>query len=58
MRGWKSPWDRDFWLDEPGYYAVALDGDKRPVDADGVQPTSVGDGRAAAAAPSAARPRA
>jgi glycogen debranching enzyme len=23
--------NRDFWLDEPGFYALALDGDKRPV---------------------------
>jgi glycogen debranching enzyme len=27
----KSQFDRDFWLAEQGFYALALDGDKRPV---------------------------
>jgi glycogen debranching enzyme len=29
----RDSFDRDFWLPERGYYALALDGDKRPVDA-------------------------
>jgi glycogen debranching enzyme len=29
----RERFDRDFWLDARGYYAVALDRDKRPVDA-------------------------
>jgi glycogen debranching enzyme len=29
----KTAFNRDFWLDDLGYYALALDGDKRPVDA-------------------------
>jgi glycogen debranching enzyme len=28
----RSAFNRDFWLPGPGHYAVALDGDKRPVD--------------------------
>jgi glycogen debranching enzyme/putative sterol carrier protein len=28
----KARFNRDFWLPEPGWYALALDGDKRPVD--------------------------
>jgi glycogen debranching enzyme len=28
----KSAFNRDFWLPDRGYYAVALDADKRPVD--------------------------
>ncbi len=28
----KARFDRDFWLEDRGYYAVALDGEKRPVD--------------------------
>lgn len=31
--GLKGRFNRDFWLPERGYYAEALDGDKRPVDA-------------------------
>jgi glycogen debranching enzyme len=29
----KTAFNRDFWLDDRGWYAMALDGDKRPVDA-------------------------
>ncbi|MGH9266879.1 MAG: amylo-alpha-1,6-glucosidase [Acidimicrobiales bacterium] len=29
----KEAFNRDFWLDDRGYYALALDRDKRPVDA-------------------------
>jgi glycogen debranching enzyme len=29
----KRAFNHDFWLDDRGYYALALDGDKRPVDA-------------------------
>jgi glycogen debranching enzyme len=29
----KRAFNEDFWLDDGGYYALALDGDKRPVDA-------------------------
>jgi len=29
----KESFNRDFWLEERGYYALALDGEKRPVDA-------------------------
>jgi glycogen debranching enzyme len=29
----KKRFDRDFWLEERGHYALALDGDKHPVDA-------------------------
>jgi glycogen debranching enzyme len=29
----RERFNRDFWLDERGHYALALDGDKRPVDA-------------------------
>src|SRR5262249_8813047 len=29
----KRSFNRDFWLDEHGYYALALDGEKRKVDA-------------------------
>jgi glycogen debranching enzyme len=29
----KRSFNRDFWLADRGYYALALDGDKRPVDA-------------------------
>ncbi|MFP3913708.1 MAG: glycogen debranching N-terminal domain-containing protein [Actinomycetota bacterium] len=29
----KEAFNRDFWLEERGWYAMALDGDKRPVDA-------------------------
>jgi glycogen debranching enzyme/putative sterol carrier protein len=29
----KTRFNRDFWLPEQGWYALALDGDKRPVDA-------------------------
>jgi glycogen debranching enzyme len=29
----KDAFNRDFWLDDRGYYALALDGDKKPVDA-------------------------
>jgi glycogen debranching enzyme len=29
----KQSFNDDFWLDDRGYYALALDGDKRPVDA-------------------------
>jgi glycogen debranching enzyme len=29
----KDAFNRDFWIDERGWYAMALDGDKRPVDA-------------------------
>jgi glycogen debranching enzyme len=32
-RDLKDRFDRDFWLDDQGYYAVALDADGRPVDA-------------------------
>jgi len=28
----KHHFNRDFWLDDPGYYALALDGEKRKVD--------------------------
>jgi glycogen debranching enzyme len=28
----KARFNRDFWLEDKGYYALALDGDKRPVD--------------------------
>jgi glycogen debranching enzyme len=28
----KQAFDRDFWLQDRGYYALALDGDKKPVD--------------------------
>jgi glycogen debranching enzyme len=28
----RERFNRDFWLAEPGYYALALDGDKRPVE--------------------------
>jgi glycogen debranching enzyme len=28
----KQRFNRDFWLEERGYYALALDGEKRPVD--------------------------
>lgn len=28
----KEAFNRDFWLADRGYYAIALDGDKRPVD--------------------------
>jgi glycogen debranching enzyme len=29
----KRAFNEDFWLDDRGYYALALDGDKKPVDA-------------------------
>ena len=29
----KQSFNRDFWLQDRGYYALALDGDKKPVDA-------------------------
>jgi len=29
----KRAFNRDFWLEDRGYYALALDGDKKPVDA-------------------------
>ena len=29
----KQSFNDDFWLEDRGYYALALDGDKRPVDA-------------------------
>ncbi|MGH9189488.1 MAG: amylo-alpha-1,6-glucosidase [Acidimicrobiales bacterium] len=29
----KEAFNRDFWLEDKGYFAMALDGDKRPVDA-------------------------
>ena len=29
----KERFDRDFWIEDRGWYALALDGDKRPVDA-------------------------
>jgi glycogen debranching enzyme len=29
----KETFNRDFWLEDRGYYALALDGDKQPVDA-------------------------
>ena len=29
----KASFNRDFWLEERGYYALALEGDKKPVDA-------------------------
>jgi glycogen debranching enzyme len=29
----KASFNRDFWLEERGHYALALDGDKKPVDA-------------------------
>ena len=32
-RGARRPFDRDFWLPDRGRFALALDGDKRPVDA-------------------------
>ena len=28
----KAAFNRDFWLEEKGWYAVGLDGDKRPID--------------------------
>jgi len=28
----KADFNRDFWLDEPGWFAVGLDHDKRPID--------------------------
>lgn len=28
----KERFNRDFWLEEQGYYAIALDGEKKPVD--------------------------
>ena len=33
----KEAFNRDFWLDERGWFALALDGDKQPVDVAGVQ---------------------
>jgi glycogen debranching enzyme len=32
-RDLKTAFNRDFWLDDRGWYAMALDADKRPVDA-------------------------